>query len=64
MITAQYSEICLEQDVRYKAVATARLICYAAEDVDELNLDDCRRLLVLCATLIKIKFGIHDHELC
>ncbi len=47
---------------REKAKATARMIYYAACDAEELGLGECRQLLMFCGTLMRIKFGLKDHE--
>lgn len=52
-----------KQSERMKAVATARMIYYAANDSAELGMKDCSQLLNFVADLIKIKFKIEDGEM-
>ncbi len=47
---------------RCKAIATARMIYYTANDASELGLRECSQLLYFVADLIKIKFKIDDKE--
>jgi hypothetical protein len=63
MIPNLYSQPQSRQDPRSKAMATARLLSYVAHDLDDLQLDECKQLLILCATLIRIKFDLPDCEL-
>lgn len=63
MIPNFYNEPQLKQDIRTKATATARLLQYVAHDLEDLHLDECKQLLILCATLIRIKFDLPDNEL-
>lgn len=52
-----------KQSERMKAVATARMVYYAANDSAELGMKDCSQLLNFVADLIKIKFKIEDDEI-
>lgn len=48
---------------RQKAIATARMITYAAVDASELGLKECSQLLIFIADLIKNKFNLGSKEL-
>ena len=48
---------------RQKAIATARIINYAAEDTSELGLKECSQLLCFTADLIKIKYNLSDKDM-
>jgi hypothetical protein len=48
---------------RQRAIATARMISYAATDASELGLKECSQLLIFTADLIKAKFKINSEEL-
>jgi hypothetical protein len=63
MIPNFYTEPQSKQDSRSKAMATARLLSYVAHDLEDLHLEECKQLLILCATLIRIKFDLPDNEL-
>lgn len=63
MINAKVSQNDEKQSERMKAVATARMIYYAANDSAELGMKDCSQLLNFVADLIKIKFKIDEKEI-
>ena len=56
------AELHLRQDIRSKAKATERLIRYAAHEMEDLDLEDCKELLILCAALIRMKFDLQEGE--
>lgn len=47
---------------REQAVAAARLICYAAQEIDDLNVAECRPLLLLCVRWMQKKYQLTDTE--
>ena len=48
---------------RQKAIATARMINYAAVDASELGLKECSQLLIFVTDLIRNKFNLDCEEL-
>jgi hypothetical protein len=48
---------------RQKALATARMINYAAGDASELGLKECSQLLYFTADLIKIKYNLDNRDM-
>jgi hypothetical protein len=62
MIPNFYTDGNSKQDFRNKATATARLLNYVAHDLEDMDLGECKQLLVLCATLIRLKFDLPDCE--
>lgn len=47
---------------RLKAIATARMIYYAAKDASDIDLGECSQLLYFVADVIRMKFKIQDDE--
>jgi hypothetical protein len=47
---------------REQAKATARLISYAIREVEELELKECRQLLLLSNALIRKKYQLSPEE--
>ena len=45
-----------------QAIATARMIYYAAQEASELGLGECSQLLHFAADQIRMKFKIQDEE--
>lgn len=47
---------------REQAAAAARLICYAAQEINELNVAECQPLLLLCVRWMQKKYQLSDSE--
>lgn len=47
---------------REQAAATARLICYAAQEINDLNVAECQPLLLLCVRWMQKKYQLTDSE--
>ena len=47
---------------REQAAAAARLICYAAQEINELNVTECQPLLMLCVRWMQKKYQLTDSE--
>jgi hypothetical protein len=47
---------------RHKAIATARMVKYAAKDAEDIGLKECSQLLLFVTDLIKIKFNVQNNE--
>jgi hypothetical protein len=47
---------------RHKAIATARMVNYAAIDAADIGLKECSQLLLFVSDLIRIKFNIQSNE--
>jgi len=48
---------------REQAAAAARLICYAAQEISELNVFECEPLLILCVRWMQKKYQLTDSEI-
>jgi hypothetical protein len=47
---------------RHRAIATARMVNYAATDASDLGLKECSQLLYFVSCLIKAKYNIRNDE--
>lgn len=62
MLQNEYRNSEFAHDRREQAKATARLISYAIREVEELELKECRQLLLLSNALIRKKFQLSPED--